>query len=431
MNIRHLIVFLLSISTDGILHAQSTSHEVVKSDFEDNWFVQVGPDMSLQNPYGYDFLEVFPNGKSFGVNVAVGKWFSPEIALRAKVNWENGISLFENNHADWLAPFHDVGTNMRRGGYISAVGDIPLDIHNILYGYDSDRRWNMQVFPRAGFVYNFGVEKGSPLIGVGIGNTYKLSDKVGVYADVAYQFVSSGFVGVVKNTGTGTGSNGYFDISVGAQMNLGTHGFHRPSKEVCEDAVICSSFWKGWFLQTGIDMNLLNPYKYNFGEVFPKGKTFGLNAAVGKWFTPELGIRARLNWENGIRLFENRHLEWLAPAGANGINMDKGGCVFGYMDVMLNASEILGGHDADRRVDVLVFGRAGLGSNIAISSGSPVVGGGVGATYRLSPQWSIYTDAAYQGITSEFFGDVAVTGMTVSAGSNGMLNFHIGLQYDL
>ena len=26
--------------------------------------------------------------------------------------------------------------------------------------------------------------------------------------------------GVVKNTGTGTGSNGYFDISVGAQMNI-------------------------------------------------------------------------------------------------------------------------------------------------------------------------------------------------------------------
>ena len=32
--------------------------------FWENWFVQMGLDMTLQNPYGYDFSKVFPYGKS-------------------------------------------------------------------------------------------------------------------------------------------------------------------------------------------------------------------------------------------------------------------------------------------------------------------------------------------------------------------------------
>ena len=77
-----------------------------QSDFWNNWYLQTGLDMSLQNPYGYSFSDVFPNGKTFGVDVALGKWFTPEVGVRAKVNWENGIGLFRNDHANWLAPFY-------------------------------------------------------------------------------------------------------------------------------------------------------------------------------------------------------------------------------------------------------------------------------------------------------------------------------------
>ena len=39
---------------------------VATNSFWSNWFIQADLDMSLQNPYGYDFRDVFPNGKSFG-----------------------------------------------------------------------------------------------------------------------------------------------------------------------------------------------------------------------------------------------------------------------------------------------------------------------------------------------------------------------------
>ena len=52
--------------------------------FWENWFVQMGLDMTLQNPYGYDFSKVFPNGKSFGLDLAVGKWFTHQVGVRGK-----------------------------------------------------------------------------------------------------------------------------------------------------------------------------------------------------------------------------------------------------------------------------------------------------------------------------------------------------------
>ena len=100
------------------------------------------------------------------------------------------------------------------------VGDIQIDLHNLIWGYREDRLWNMQVYPRAGGAYNFGVSKGTPLVGVGIGNTFKLNDQLGLYFDVAYNMVSSGFVGVEKDTGTGSNSNGFFDISLGVTFNI-------------------------------------------------------------------------------------------------------------------------------------------------------------------------------------------------------------------
>ena len=70
--------------------------------FWDNWFVQAGLGMSLINAYGENFMDVFPNGKTFGVNLGFGKWFTPEFGLRVGFNWQNGI--IGNNHlVGWIS----------------------------------------------------------------------------------------------------------------------------------------------------------------------------------------------------------------------------------------------------------------------------------------------------------------------------------------
>lgn len=98
---------------------------------QNGWFLEAGLDMTLQNPYGYDFGRVFPNGKSFGGDVGVGKWLAPSLGLRSRVNWENSIGLFEDHHLNWLAPYNKPGENIKKGGYISMEADYLMDVYNL------------------------------------------------------------------------------------------------------------------------------------------------------------------------------------------------------------------------------------------------------------------------------------------------------------
>ena len=391
--------------------------------FWSDWFVQMDLDMSLQNPYGYNFGHVFPNGKSFGLDVAVGKWFAPQVGIRGKVNWENGIKLFENHHAQWLAPFDQPGENMRKGGYIAMYGDVLLNMHNFLSGsYRPERSWNLSVYPRVGVNYNFGVSKGALLVGAGMLNTYRLNDRWSLFADLAYILSGSGFVGKTKTKGTGTGSNsnGYFSLGVGAQMNLGrSHtGGH---------SVSTNGFWDNWFVQVGADMSLQNPYGCNFAHVFPNGKTFGLNAAAGKWFTPEFGLRGRVNWENG--LIENKSLKWLPPTDDPSENFDEHGYGMLTLDALLNFTNIIAGYEPDRHWHTSAYVRAGLLSQFALDSRSPVMGAGIEQTYRLNDGVSLFADLGYQVTTSE--SSASMTGMEVGKGSNGFFNIDLGVTIDL
>ena len=396
----------------------------------ENWFVQMGLDMTLQNPYGYDFSKVFPNGKSFGLDVAVGKWFSHQVGVRGKFNWENKLPLLENGHANWLAPFYQPGENRRKGGYIAVYGDALLNLHNLFGEYRPGRTWNTSLYPRIGINYNFGVSKGSLLAGIGLLNTYRLSDRWSVYGDVAYIMTGSGFVGKESkaDTGTGSNSNGYLTFGIGAQVELGKIKALKNAKMQDDRSVLSNGIWDNWFVQAGMDMSLMNPYGCNFGKVIPKGMTFGLNGALGKWFTPEYGLRGRVQWENG--LIPNNSVEWVPPVEDPRQNYKKGGLATIAIDAMLNLTNVVAGYDPERKWHTTGYVRAGIITQFVEGSGSPLMGVGLEETYRLNDKWSLFGAVGYQVSTSEGMG-VSTTGMDVSAGSNGFFDIDFGVRYDL
>lgn len=421
-NIRALVVTIVMACSTGAA-AQADSAKT----FWDNWFVQFGADMTVQKPHGHAFKDALSKGTSFGVDVAVGKWFTREVALRGKLCWDNGII---DSKVEWLAPFNKPGVNHDKGGFMSFVGDAMLDLHNVFGEYREDRVWNAQVFLRAGAVYNFGCDKGSPLIGTGLANQFRLSDRWGLYADVAYNGVSSGFtMDPSTATGIGSGSNMYFTLDMGVTYRLGGSKRQKFSKDTPVNSFKSGGIWKNWFLQYGIDMTLYNPCEKSFSDVFPDGFTTGLDIAVGKWFSPEVGVRGKLNLENF--LIENKNLKWLPyDEEKHTSNYDGGGCVMAYCDVLLSAKHILMGYVQDHKWDMYAFGRMGLGKNRSIDSLSPVVGAGIGGTYRLSRHFSLYFDTAYEGITSEFFSGVSWSGAT-GGRFNGIWDFNLGLQVNI
>ncbi len=416
-----VFVVLWIVSSHLTIAAQeenlADSNAVVTNSLWDNWYGQIGMDMSLQNPYGSNFTNVFPNGKSYGVDIAIGKWFTPEFGMRAKINLEN--AFLQGDHAEWLKTFDK--------GYLTLVEDFQFDILNLFGIYQPERRYSLIVFPRAGAFIDLGSGKGSPLLGLGISNVFRLNDKWSLYADMAYQAITS-VNGVA--TDTGSGSNGYFDINVGVQVNFGRQGFHRVTdkEKHSKDAVIINSIWDNWFVQAGLGMSLLNVQGSNYANVFPNGSTLGINLGFGKWITPDVGIRGGLNWQNGI--IGNNHLRWLDTEGKPGSNHDGGGYIAVYADLFLNLHNMFGGYDKNRVWNAIVFPRAGLDSNLEISSGSPLVGIGTEQTFKLNNRIKLFADVAYQFTSSEF-----VNGNTdhksTGSNSNGWFDINVGVQYEL
>jgi len=406
--------------------SQADSSAVVTNSFWDNWYGQLGVDMHLQFPKGHNMMDVYPNGKSFGVDVAVGKWFSPEFGGRFKVKWNNGI--LENDHNTWLNPYGEPGGNQRNGGFITFIGDIQFNLHNLFGRYKHYRKWNLIASPRFGGWYDFGSGEGSPVLGVGVVNTYRLSDRWRLFADLGYFFVGS-LNGV--SSGKGHGSNGYAEINVGVEMDLSS--VNRFFKEASiinknEDGVVLNHFWDNWFVQAGLGMSLINPYNTNFKNVFPNASTFGINLGLGKWFSPEAGVRGGINWQNGI--IPNKQAHYLDSEDGTMLNYKKHGFVSLYADLFLNLHNIIGGYDINRTWNAIVFPRFGIAKNFSSDyQENPVIGIGTEQTYRLKDRWTLYGDFTYQVTTSGFLDKKFPTGN--GARANGWFDFNIGVQYEL
>ena len=406
------------------------SEAIVTNSFWDNWYAQIGVDMSLLFPSHHSIKDVFPNGKSFGVNVAVGKWFSPEFGGRFKVVWNNGV--LPNNHNTWLAPYGVPGENHRHGGFLNFIWDVQVNMHNLLGSYKPDRKWDLIVAPRAGGWWDNYADKGCPILGIGIINTYRLSNRWSLYVDAGFHFVAS-INGI--SSGTGHGGNSFAEINVGMQYNLrkkSIAGKWRSVSEVAhsEDGVALNHFWDNWFIQAGIGMSLINPYNTNFKYVFPNGSTYGLNVGLGKWFTPEAGVRVGANWQNGIIV--NHQASYLDPNPKYDGDPNKHGLISLYADMFFNLHNIFGGYVENRKWNAIVFPRMGIAQNFpSIESECPLLGIGTEQTFSVCDKLKVFADFSYQVTTSGFLDDKFYTGASNGMSSNGWFDINVGVQYEL
>lgn len=434
---KYVFLIIMAIVTfSNVAEAQDEnrvdSNAIVTNSFWDNWYAQVGVDVNLLFPSGHSVKDVFPNGKSFGVNVAVGKWFSPEFGGRFKVVWNNGILPNDNN--TWLQPYGVPGENHRKGGFLNFIWDVQVDMHNLLGTYKPERKWDLILAPRAGGWWDFGIGKGCPILGVGVINTYRLNDKWSLFLDAGYQFVAS-INGVAS--GTEHGGNSFAEINLGVQYDLRKKNHNgkwkrKSDKSLNEDGVCLNHFWDNWFVQAGVGMSLINPYGTNFKNVFPNGSTYGVNVGGGKWFTPEVGIRGGVNWQNGI--IRNQSAYYLEPNPEEDPDgeLDKKGFYALYADMFLNLHNIIGGYDKNRKWNAIVYPRMGLAENFSSSfSECPILGIGTEHTFALNDRLKLFADLTYQVTTSGFLDRKYYTGESNGLSSNGWFDINVGVQYEL
>lgn len=197
----------------------TSKYSVATNSFWSNWYVQVGVDMNVQNPKQTAFFtNDWHSGRTYGVDLAIGKWFTPGYGMRIKANWENGQFSHAFRNGDHLLrtpAFH-------AGGYGAIYYDNLFNLSNLLYAYNENRVWNLSVYPRAGVIRNFDYNNYCPALGGGIQSSWKLSSVVGLYLDAAYVVTTEHFNGV-----TGTGANGIASLDLGVTFNLGKNNWSK------------------------------------------------------------------------------------------------------------------------------------------------------------------------------------------------------------
>ena len=205
----------------------TNKYSVATNSFWSNWFVQVGVDANIVSMYGHGdyFKKDWHNGRTYGFDLALGKWFTPGIGVRGKINWENGAfyHAFRNLDHVWEMP------NAHKGGYAAIYFDTEFNMSNIFCGYSDTRVWNLILYPRMGVIRNFGANEYAPALGAGFESAWKVSKRVGVYLDAACVFTTQAFNPAVP-MGTDKKfwkSNPLTSIDLGLTFNLGKTGWSK------------------------------------------------------------------------------------------------------------------------------------------------------------------------------------------------------------
>ena len=176
----------------------------------DNMFINLGAGVNsvAEKKFGLGKMGI-------ATDVAIGKWFSPTIGVRA--GW-HGINNTSKSGELNKAPFH----------YIH--GDLLWNISNAIDGYKETRFWNFIPYASTGLslIKHHGLKKFDQEFAAGVGllNSLRLGERVnlnldlGIIAARADAYKMNGFVGRYVGFPTAT---------LGLQFNLGRTGFDRLS----------------------------------------------------------------------------------------------------------------------------------------------------------------------------------------------------------
>ena len=205
----------------------TNKYSVATNSFWDNWFIQAGVDANVSSIYkaGTFFKYDWRHGRTYGFDFAFGKWFSPGLGVRVKLNWENGAFYHAFRHTEqvWEVP------NPHKGGTAAIYFDTEFNMSNIFCGYSDTRVWNLILYPRMGVIRNFAANNYAPALGAGLESAWKVSDRVGVYLDLACVFTTEGYNPAFPYSAGKSWwkSNQLTSLDLGITYNLGKVGWSK------------------------------------------------------------------------------------------------------------------------------------------------------------------------------------------------------------
>ena len=198
-------------------------YSVATNSFWSNWFIQVGGDYNiwysnqehgrgLDNGGNYNFLS--KQRRSFGGSVAIGKWFTPGIGLRTKLQGFNSKKIGA------------VGVTSQH--FWSLNEQIMFNLSNLFMGYNPERVWNISPFIGGGMARNMSANRYVMQLSAGINSSWRLCRNLDLYAEAGWNRMEDNFDGnemaQLANTHHGRGwedKDNHLYAEIGLTFKLG------------------------------------------------------------------------------------------------------------------------------------------------------------------------------------------------------------------
>ena len=180
-----IVLALAGVSMTGFAQDEvlTEKYSVATNSFWSNWFVQLGADWNAwysNQEHGRD-AAISPL-KDFrskpGAAFAIGKWFTPGIGLRTKIQgiWgkrvgadSNPSSQLDNSNKYWIAQ-----------------EQVMFNLSNLLCGYNENRVWNLIPFAGAGVGRSMSANRYAMGLSAGLQSSWKLSKGMRVYLEAGW-----------------------------------------------------------------------------------------------------------------------------------------------------------------------------------------------------------------------------------------------------
>ena len=183
-----------------------------------------------------------------------------------------------------------------------------------------------------------------------------------------------------------------------AGVALGSYA--QDADPVQKYSVATNSFWSNWFIQVGGDFNSWISNQEH-GRGLDNGDHYGLFAgdrtswggavAIGKWFTPGLGLRTKVQAWNAKQVGPENPTQKFKYWTLN-------------EQAMFNLSNLFCGYNPTRVWNVIPFVGAGVGRNCDANVYSIMLSAGIQSSWRLGKHVNIYLEAGLNRLEEDFDG---------------------------
>ena len=189
-------------------------------------------------------------------------------------------------------------------------------------------------------------------------------------------------------------------------------------------SVATNSFWSNWFIQVGVDWNAwYSNEEHGLGLARSPFKDFrsnpGASIAIGKWFTPGIGLRTKLSGIWGKAVTDDN----------NDGNCNKYWTLNEH--VLFNLSNMLCGYNPNRVWNFIPFAGAGLTRSMSYNTYAMNYSIGILNTFRVSKHVGINLELGWDRMEEDGDGIAVANGDRGWDSHDNKLYAEVGLTFNL